>query len=63
MFDLTSLRSNVPMEDHDDGQNQELPKSKEVQEVLKVMGNQLEDQVTYCLDLSSASSKFLSLVS
>jgi len=37
------------MEDSDDGQAQELPKSKEIQEALKVIRNQLEDQVSYCL--------------
>ena len=31
------------MEGPDDGQAQELPKSKEIQEVLKIMKNQLED--------------------
>ena len=53
---------NVPKEDHDHGQAQERPKSKEIQEVLKVMRNQLEDQVSYCPVLSSASSNFLTLV-
>jgi len=50
------------MENHDDGQAQELPKSKEIQKILKIMRNQLEDQVSYCLVLSSTSGNFLTLV-
>jgi len=50
------------MEDHDDGQSQELPKSKEIQEVLKFMRNQLGDQVSYSPSLTSVSSNFLTLV-
>jgi len=50
------------MEDQDDGQAQELPKSKEIQEVLKVMRNQLEDQVSYYTIPPNASSNFLTLI-
>jgi len=39
-----------------------VPKSKDAQEVLKVMRNKLEDQVSCCPILSSISSKFLTLV-
>jgi len=53
----------VPMKNHDDGQSQELPKSKEIQEVLKVMRNQLEDQVSYWPIISSVIDKILALVS
>jgi len=35
------------MEDHDDGRSQDLPKFRKIQEVLKFMRNQLEDQVSY----------------
>jgi len=52
----------VPLDDHDNDQAQGLPKSKEIQGVLKVMRNQLEGQVTYCSVLSSASSNFLTFV-
>jgi len=56
-------QDDVLMEDNDDGQAQEPPKSKEIQEVLKVIRNQLEDSVSYCPVLSSTSSMFLTLVS
>jgi len=58
------LRSNidVPMKDHYDGQFQELPTSKEIQVLHKVMRNQLEDQLSYCSVLSSTISHFLTLV-
>jgi len=68
---LENLRANsfqqgeddVPMEDHDDGQPQEVLTSREIQEVHKVMRNQLEDQVSYYLVLSSKISNLLTLVS
>jgi len=50
------------MDDHDDGQSQELLKSKEIQEALKVMRHRLEGQVSYCRVLSSISSKFIIVV-
>jgi len=54
--------NDVPIEDHDDCQSEELPKSKEIQDVLKVMRNELEDKVSYCLVISSIISNFLALV-
>jgi len=47
---------------HDEGHIHVLRKSKYVQEILKVMINQLEDQVSYCMVLPSAISNFLTLL-
>jgi len=51
------------MEAHDEGQSQEMPKLKEVQEVLKIMRNQLEDQGSYFSVIPSKRLTFLTLVS
>jgi len=50
------------MEDHDEGQSQEIPKLKDVQEVLKIVRNQLEAQGSYFLGLPSKHLTFLTLV-
>ena len=52
----------VTMEDHDDGQSQESLTYREIQEVHKVMRNQLEDQVSHNPTLSSTISNVLTLV-
>jgi len=51
------------MEDHDDGQFREMLTSREIQEVHKIVRNQLENQVGYCPILSNTISKFLTLTS
>jgi len=50
------------MEGLDEGHLQELPKSKEVQEILQVMRNHPEGQDSYYPGLHSISSNFLTLV-
>ena len=50
------------MEDHDDGQAQDQPKSKDVQKVLKLVRNQLQAQEDYFPILPSKSLAFLTLV-
>ena len=53
---LQQGEDNAPMEDHDEDQSQEIPKSKDVQEVLKIVRNQLEDQGSYFPVLSTNTS-------
>ena len=48
----------VPMKDH----AQEMPKTNEIQEVLKILRDQLEDQMSFFLGRSSTCSNILILV-
>ena len=60
---LQQGEDDAPMEAHDEGQSQEMPKLKEVQEVLKIMRNQLKDQGSYFSVIPSKRLTFLTLVS